>query len=795
MVEDIKKISILSKIFNIQRHEWPKVGISWLMRFLYRAGFVIGWTIIVGMFTAKYGIKALPYLFFINAALSVFGSFFYSTLLDRYSKQAIMIGTIFAAGMLLFLATRFSGGNDFVFFSLLLVAEAIFLIQFRILMDGFIEELFTPLESERAFPLIEAAETFGGILAGMLIISMSSSIETFRFVYVWIGMLFLIVPCLIFYEDLVSEVNSIGKGGKSVKSSWNFLKKIREEIGGSRHMSFLKTLALIVFLQWVLYNLVEFQYTKAVYQNLSHVVLEGGSGFEHALVHDLGVLFTLFSVFALLIQMFLGSRIIKSLGIVGTMKLHPVVTIFSLLGMFWNFGLYSAVLTKNNFNVTTILFTNAYHSSYYAVKEHVREHIREFFEGIVRPVGALFGTGVLILIQLLVSDATLIFSVNTTLLVITLVFLLLTNLMQDKYTHAALSDLDEEKDKKLRMNAIDILAQKGHKSALPKLKEILLDKHESISIRLHVLRALGELHDMEAVREIMLCFKSDISELRNAALDTLYAYGNFEKKSEKFLYLRYQLVEDLKVLYQRDRSELARSKIVTLLGNLSSISTLEFISHVLKSARGRLKADAIAALGKFVDHEVTALIVPYLKSKDKMQRINAAIALGRIGEMEDDAYFVIDSFLHASEKSDDVAIGLYAVGELKIRRKKKLCYSYLESSNPNLNLKIQAAVALIKMGSKAAVFAMAEMILAAKARNLKSIRQILESVDVRILEKVDRIVKHQVSKKINQFFVENDVKDLKSVEGKKLDVLKRWYALINEVDEVEMIENLIQNNS
>ncbi|MFA5821400.1 MAG: HEAT repeat domain-containing protein, partial [Candidatus Gracilibacteria bacterium] len=676
MVEDIKKISLLSKIFNIQRHEWPKVGISWLMRFLYRAGFVIGWTIIVGMFTAKYGIKALPYLFFINAALSVFGSLIYSTLLDRYSKQIIMIVTIFLAGVLLFLGTIFAKGNDLVFFGLLLVAEAVFLIQFRILMDGFIEEMFTPLESERAFPLIEAAETFAGILAGTLIISLSSSIETFRFVYVWIGTLFLIVPCLLFYENLVAEVNMLKKGEEKEKSSLGFLKKIRNELGGAKHLSFIKILLLVILLQWVLYNLVEFQYMKAVYQNVAHVVLEGGSGFEHALVHDLGILFTLFSGFALLIQLFLGGRMIKSLGIVGTMILHPVVTVLSLVGMFWNFGFYSAVLAKNNFNVTTILFTNAYHSSYYAVKEHVREHVREFLEGIVRPVGALLGTGLLIVIQLLVSDARLVLAVNVTLLAVTLLFLTLTTLMQDKYTKAALADLKNEKDRKLRMNAIDILAQRGHRSALPELTEILLDKHEPPAIRLHVLKAFGELQDMEAVKEIMACFKSDISELRNGALDALYAYGNFEKKSEKFLYLRYQLVEELKNLYQRDRNELARSKIVTLLGNLSSIATLEFLSHVLKTARGTLKADAIAALGKYEDKAVTDLVLPYLKSKDKKQRINAAVALGRIGENEDEALFVIDSFLHASGKPEEIALGLYAVGELKIRRKKKLCYHY-----------------------------------------------------------------------------------------------------------------------
>ena len=52
----------------------------------------------------------------------------------------------------------------------------------KIFIDSFIEDLFSPLQSERTFPLIEAAETFGGIIAGLTITFLSNSIEIFKFI-------------------------------------------------------------------------------------------------------------------------------------------------------------------------------------------------------------------------------------------------------------------------------------------------------------------------------------------------------------------------------------------------------------------------------------------------------------------------------------------------------------------------------------------------------------------------------------------------------------------------------------
>ena len=73
-----KNLRFLSRVFNIHPNEWKNITNAWLIRFLYKFGFVIGWSVLVVLFVSNYGISALPYLFVLNAVFSILGTFFYS---------------------------------------------------------------------------------------------------------------------------------------------------------------------------------------------------------------------------------------------------------------------------------------------------------------------------------------------------------------------------------------------------------------------------------------------------------------------------------------------------------------------------------------------------------------------------------------------------------------------------------------------------------------------------------------------------------------------------------------------
>ena len=792
MFQNIRDLSIFNKVFNLYGNEYPKIFISWIIRFLYRTGFVIGWTVIVGMFVSNYGISALPYLFAANALFTILGSLFYSTFIDKYKKETLMMITIALVVGILFLGILLEPIDKIFFFALLLAVESIFLMQFKVLLDGYIEEMFNPLESERVFPLIEAAETFGGIIAGLTVVYFSGTIETYKLIYLCIGILLLIIPCLFIYKNWGERMVIVKEEAETEGSDVGIFSKIKNEFIKSKDFSFIKGLFFIIIFQWILFNLIEFQYTRAVYSNVSHIILEGGSGFEHAIVHDLGVLFIIFNASILVMQIFVGGRLLNALGITGTMILHPVVTVLSLLGLMAMPGNFNmAVLTKNNFGVTSAIFTNAYHSSYYAIKESLREHTREFLEGIVRPVGALIGTLVLILLQYYFQGQDLSFYLNIVMLVFALLLLQFSYIQQRKYTENATHHLLSN-EKEMRINAVDILAQKGHKDPSVILTKILLNNAEPISLRVRILKALGELKEEIAIKEIMKCFDAPKAAIREAAIDALFGYKDlFDASFKGLTVLRYQLVNNLKNMYEKEVHEDLRSRIILLLSKVSTVSTIEFLLKILHESSGTLREDSIYALGNYEDEYVVEYIKPYLKSRNFKEKINAAIALAKFDNYYDEAIYTISSFIYGSSK-EKMAYGLYAIGELNLSRMQNICVKHLNSRD--LNLRMYAAIALAKMGNDIAIPHLIELLFSKNQNIAKKVKNMLKNIDVRIFKNVDRILKHLVAQEIKKLLDRKKAEILKDLEHRDLLTLRWLYSLVGEYDEVEVIDSLIKSN-
>ncbi len=785
MLQVLRQFSIINRLFNVEGSEWSKIFLSWLIRFLYRIGFVVGWTMIVAMFVGRHGIYYLPHLFVINAVFSILGSFFYSSFLDRFSKERLMVFSILGAVALLFVAGIFAQ-NLIVYFTLLIVAEAIFLLQFQILLFGFIEELFSPIASEKAFPLIEAADTLGGIAAGFMITILATHINTQNFVYLWIAILLLIIPCILAYKLFFRGIKSVGNFEKKIERG--FLTKLKSGYKDVKSLGFVKGLFLIIFFQWLLFNLLEFQYTRAVYQNASHVIMEAGSGFEHVFFHDLGVLFMLFSCSALIVQLLVAGRLLNSLGIIGTMLLHPIVTLLSLLGLISSFGFYTAVLAKNNFTVTTVLYNNSYHATYYAIREKLREYTREMLDGVVRPIAAIFGTLLLIVLQLFFTQGTLVFVINALMIAVAGVMFYVVYRQQHRYTVTAINDLRYSKDLDVRLNAIDILAQRGHSKSLPVLVKILKNEREPISVRIRILKSLTILKCKTALDDIINCLRSKERKIVEAALEALLAFKFSDKRSDDLIFQKYQLTLLLKSLYQRERSNFMRVKIVRLFAKISSVASLEFLLKVLRNDKDDLKDDALIALGNYDAPEVAEIAKRHLKSRKKGIRIAALIALGKCKGAKYHSEILSEvKKLVSSKNTGDLIGGMLIIGELKLSNYKKVCYKYLDSKQKKV--KMHSAIALAKLGVHDAVYPLVQLIFSNDKSLSRQVVELISDVDVIIFKNIDKIVKDIVRGEVDQILDEGDelVDDLSNLRK-----LRWYYSLVEEYDQVDLIDSLIQ---
>ncbi|MBT4917513.1 hypothetical protein HN709_00085 [Candidatus Peregrinibacteria bacterium] len=787
MIQHLRQLSLLNKIFNVHGNEWSKIIASWTISFLYRVGFVIGWTIIVSLFVSRFGIASLPFLFVVNGVFTIIGSLFFSFLLQHFRNVTLMVANLFIGSLILLAAYLFSSSSDLLFFALMLMAEAIFFVQFRIMLNGFIEEMFTPLQSERTFPLIEASETIGGIVAGLAITIVSGYLNVSSFLLVWIALSLAIVPLIFIYQSMSKKVPHFSEKNLKV-SSLDIFSKLKNEISDSNHYKYVKGLFIIVLFQWILFNLLEFQYTKAVYKSVSGVILVAGSGFEHALFHDLGALFILISASALVVQLFIGSRLINSLGVVGSMLLHPIVTILSIFGLTFSYNFPTAVLAKNNFTITSVIHLNAYHSSYYAVKDSLREYVREFLDGIVRPLGAILGTGVIIGLQFLFKGNSLIFYVNALMLVVAFALLFVTFRQQKKYTDVALDSLNGSADRDVRINAVDILSQRGHDDSLPHLRSILKNRKEPVSLRVQILKAFGELQEDSTLPDIVHCLGSDCSEIREAAIDSLLEFKLLFKNDNNYLVIEHSLVDSLEKLFKKEVNYEVRSKVLQFLSRLSTVATFEFLLHALKSLRGNLKAEVIYALGNFGDRDVVQFIRPYLKSTNPKLHWAAIMALGRFDEFREEAVGHIYSGLNA-DTDDDIARALFAVGEMGIRKKKKVCYEHLKSDS--LEIRINAAIALAKMGYSDCIPVLTDLLFHTEEKTSMRVKRMLKNVDVRISKNLDKIIRHLVVQEVTSIIPEDSSVSIDKIDRKDLKTLKWLYSLSGEYEEVEHINKFI----
>ncbi len=781
-------IEIVNRALNVRAREWPRIIYAWMMRFLYRTGFVIGWTLIIALFVTYYGISALPYLFIIQGSFILMGSFFYSILLDRYEHKKIMLGTLFFACAFLLFSLVFVETNQVVFLSLLLVSVSIFLGQLRILLVGFVEEMFTPRESERAFPLVEASETFGGVVAGLSITLLVSVIPTYYFVYIWVlclALLFLMIA----FSDLVVSNYIVHKGGGD--DDEDIIKKVKEAFNSISHGKFIKGLFLIVFFNWLLFNLLEFQYTKAVYDNLSEVIVESGTGFENIFIHDLGILFAIFNAVALLVQLFLASRLIKFLGVIGSMILHPIVTFLSILGISFDFNFQTAVLMKTNFTVTTMLHHDAYHSSYYAVKRRLRSYIHELSEGVVRPLGAICGTLVLLLLQFLFPEnSSLIFALNVSMLIVAALLFFFTLREQEIYTSSALHDLMNDDDKDAQLEAVDILSAKGHRSALPILRDILKDESRPLSLRLRILEALGDQQDLDLIGDIIDCFQSPRSSMRSMALDVLLNFHKLGKETAKNLFFEVKLVNALKELYRREEKEELSSKIIILMAKISPVIAFDFILDILERGDQAMKPHAIYALGSYQSEEITEYLRPYLDSDSADIQANAAVALGRFKDLRDAVEVVLTDLLDSGDAKKIVS-ALYAIGELNFIGRTGDCLEFLEVEN--LNVRMASAFALLKLGDKAAIKSMEEFLFEGSPELSWRVQTMLSNMKGRLVNKIIRLVRKTAYGKIKT--IVKNIDTFTDLDLDQLIELRRLYCLVELFTEVESIDVIIEQNN
>ena len=769
-------IERLNRLMNVSSREWPRILVAWSMMFLARFGFVVGWTLMLSIFLTRIGIEALPFLFLVNALLVITGSLIYRNLMKNVKREVLISFTVIFAAALLLSSLFFLNSNTFLFFAFLLTAVSVFLAQLNILLSLFNEELFSPLESQRTFPLIESAETLGGILGGLTLTLFAETLPSFKFIIIWILTTLLILPIVLKFNQNTMEIpktklEHITENPRTLGSSFGKILKT----------PFLKGLLVVVLLQWALLNLIEFQYTSALEDTISMVEGATLESQMHLLMEKLGTLQLVFSAGALFIQLVLASRILVSLGITSTLLVHPVVTLFNLLGLFFRFSFFTSAITRGSFELTQLIFKNAYDSSYYAIPHEDRSEVKEIMQGLIKPLGALLGT-FFILVVVVAPENYQILVQNILLLISTLCMMVFILKLTKRYTTMSEQNLSRKFDLGTRVNAAEILGQNGHDRLSPALEKILNRENEPALLKEKILESFGLRENLESIDLILKNMAHQHPEIRKAAVHALGHFTDLKKAKMSHSFTRHLVLSTLKKSIENEEVDAIREQMVQCFFALSPHDVIPFLIDSIQK-NSTYEASFIRMMKLFHDPHLKSFLSPHLKSKSPEIRSAAIVALWQFKNIRNELKHYLNQMLESSKK-EILLQGIQTSGEVQYNQVKIKIQTWLHHEDPEI--RHAATLSLALMEEDHVIPLMVHFLINEGHEWYDKTRYVAQKLPRKFRHKVEAAVHSHWVGKIHELLREAEV---------DLHKLKDLFQKIEAHDEVHKIEKVLASVS
>jgi HEAT repeat protein len=788
----------LNRLLNVSSKEWPRILVAWSMIFFTRIGFIIGGSILIAVFLGRIGIDLLPSFFLLNALFMMLGTFVFRRLIHKFPREVLItFNVLFTAGTLLLSILFLTQEHLSLFLISILIAQSVLLSQLNILVSLFNEDLFSPLESQRTFPLIESAETLGGIVGGLTLSLFATDIPTYKFIVLWVLLLLAILPIVLKFNTSTMDVPLLETEEKHQTNLKDNLKKLKK-------IPFLKTLMLVVVLHWAMMNVIEFQYTKGVEQEVSHeeeqtlveetehsveLAAEGVSKemYQEEITQRLGTLHLIFNSAALFMQLIFASRILQLLGITSSMLLHPLVTFLNMVFMTLRFNFYTASLSRGSYELTSILFKTAHDSSYYAIPHSIRSEAKEWIQGIMKPLGAIFGTVTMIILALILKGPEQTLALNIFLLVMSAVMTGLLWGLGRHYTQMSEQNLSHKLDLPTRLNAIEILAQKGHEKNTSTLQKLLKRETEPEILKESILHTLGLQEDPEAIASILEMLSSKHEHLRWAAIDALAHYHKLRQHLMDQSFTRYRVIESLKDRLKKENNEAILEKIVYLFHSLAPETLTEFLIETIEKEE-KQKASFIRMLRLFHDTNLRFYLEKNLASPDPEVKSAAIIALWQFESLHSELQHHLTQMLK-SNKEKILCAGIDACGFVKEKSFRAALHALLKQDTPKVQKK--ALLALGQMEEESTIPALVEALSNPAHEWFNKSVDLLTSFPKRFREILQNALRIRIAEDISTLLSGQKGKTLQEFSHETLQVLGQLYSKLSAHHEVHEIQKVL----
>lgn len=812
---------LLHRLLNVHRGELPRITLAWILQSFLRIGYVMGWTVTLAIFIHRMGIEWMPFLFAINAILVMGSSLVYAELLKKVKKSTVTLGTVFLAAGLLIFSTLFVYSDSTFFLGGIILAQGLLLSQLTLLVNLFIEDLFSPMESQRSFPLISSAEMLGGVMGGGILVVLGEWMIPYKFIYLWALLIMALIPLFFLAENYLKKIPSLEIQQKEREKNRFKLHPIKTMAAGFKNVKkngFVKSIAFLIFFQVLVGSVLEFQYTKAVekkvLEQVNPIAFEvesyqpaGGlsvdlfdvktldeeiqiDSLEHELTNTLALLQMSFFGISFLIQVILGSRLLKQLGMIGSFMTHVLISIAQFTGMTIRFDFFTAALSRSSFEVTSGFFKTAYHSSYYVLPETVKIQIKETMEGMIKPMGTLGGFLMIFFIQKTFAGEHQSQIINLLLLVLSLAMVLPLLSMQKNYLKLAIHQLKQDHITS-RLNAIEILGQQGDPAEQRLLLRSLNSTRESTHVKQKILTVWQQQHRPEQLSGLIERLRTDDPTLKEEILEVILGMENLKEYLKKKPFLRHRTIETIQRIFQGNsekKTKEMQNQCIELLAKIDEGDLVPFLLQLLGNPHSEHQRAVLWACRHFRDIGLIPYLKPYLKSKDPFICTAAAGALWRFQELKPRLQKGLEKL-----KKNEAANVTVALLELlqEIGGKKDLPYLLSHIDHPNEQVREAAYKALYRQKHPEAIPRMIELLRHENPQVAERSKKYLRAQQNELIKAIERLVHIQISHHIHSLIDKSHAKSLMEMDKKTLEKLKQAYATVDEYEEMLKIEAIL----
>jgi CRP-like cAMP-binding protein/ATP/ADP translocase/HEAT repeat protein len=445
-------VRVLTKLFPVYYHEWPKVLVLLSVATLLGLGFSISRAASEALFLTRFGVQFLPYLLLVNPVLVFLATMGYGAFADRIANDRMLIYTILAPVLFILLMRGLimfeMSWVYFLLYTFVLSYATVLTTSWVVYLSGH----YDVQEAKRLLPFISSGILIGTVIGGVGVALVVPLVGAANVLLLWLGALLAAAAMVQFTSRCFTAMDAETRKVKRGVQRPGIVQNMREGIAFSRTSSLFMTTAVVSIATMMAIPLLDFEYSKIFARAFPD---------SETLTAFLGVFDGLTTVAALLLQWFVTPWCIRRFGVQGTNLLFPSVLTVAFGGLLAAATLPAAMGARfTRASLMPSLRGAARTLILNAVPRKMAARVRSFNTGVVMPLGQ--GAGALALLILRGLDMPFLFPLLGFLLAGACVYLslrqntaygeALLDLLKEDKIH--LLDLEDNEIRRLDANAI-----------------------------------------------------------------------------------------------------------------------------------------------------------------------------------------------------------------------------------------------------------------------------------------------------------------------------------------------------